>query len=71
MECIVIRGGQGTVVWIRESPARNVVNWVCTRDGFSVTAPRSPADMEKALLAIAQHSATLTGTLAQVVQLTL
>jgi len=69
MLAIVVRGNSGTVTWFRQAVGHSSYNWVCSRDGFVVVPPKTPAQLESVLVAMAQHSLAFTWTLAQVVQL--
>lgn len=69
--CIVVRGGTGTLIWDRISTGLNTANWVCQRDGFSLQAPHSAAEANAFLVSLNQHSVSLVGNVAQVVQLEL
>jgi len=69
MLSIVVRGTGGTVTWFRQPVGHASYNWVCSRDGFVVVPPKTPAQLESVLLAMAQHSIAFTTNINQVVEL--
>ena len=65
----IIRGSTGTVAWAYRRTGVDEFSWICLRDNFKIVTPATQAGIEAFLVAVAQHSATLVGTIAQVVQL--
>jgi hypothetical protein len=68
---LVIRGSGGVVTWTKQLTAARAWDWVCSRDQFHVAGPTDPSGAESAAVAIATHSATLTGAIAQILQVDL
>lgn len=68
---LVVRCQNGVVVWVREGISARSFRWRCTRDNFIIAAPSSSSQIESTLLAIAQHSTSLSGAILQVVEITL
>lgn len=65
----LIRGQTGVVLWTVRRTGVDELSWECLRDKFRVIVPQNQAGLEAFLTTIAQHSTTLVGTIAQVVQL--
>lgn len=68
---IAVRGANGFTAFIRIQHARNSGTWRCVRDNFDVIAPALPADTVGFLQALVAHAQTHTGTIAQIVELSL
>ena len=66
---IVVRGSTGVCVWVEIRDADRNASWQCTRDSFTLAVPADPTTLEAFLVSMAQHSQSLVGTIAQVVQL--
>lgn len=65
----IVRGANGVVVWANKRTGVEQWAWVCLRDNFQVAIPQTQAGLEGFLLAVATHSSSLVGQVAQVVQL--
>lgn len=68
---IIVRGASGVLIWDRILHGDKTASWVCQRDGFALVAPKTATDANAFLVALNQHSVSLVGTIAQVVQLQL
>lgn len=68
---MVVRGANGTVIWDNVPAGPHAFNWVCQRDSFAIAAPTDATEANAFLVTLNQHSASLIGTVSQVVQLSL
>lgn len=71
MNVIVVRGASGVLIWDKVWTGTTTANWICQRDKFAIPAPKTADDANAFLVTLNQHSVSLVGNIAQVVELDL
>jgi hypothetical protein len=66
-----VRGSNGIVAWTRSPVDLHTWSWICGRDNLAVAGASDAVTPESVAVAIAQHSATLVGSILQIAELDL